>query len=156
MMLFKQDRFLLVVTAPFVVLSAFALRSLARRSWLASGAVLVLLGVSSWSVIEETHAFYRAGLQDLRALAPRVQSARDVTFFGDHWAVEHLKILTSHRAGNLRQLSPTTTVGELRGACVILGGSRGVELLADYVEATLPPFARELLESGKAPSGWKL
>ncbi len=38
----------------------------------------------------------------------------------------------------------------------MLGGSRGVELLAEYVESTLPVFARNVLETGEAPHDWKL
>jgi len=37
----------------------------------------------------------------------------------------------------------------------MLGGSRGVELLSDYVESTLPSFARDVFESG-VPIGWQV
>jgi hypothetical protein len=38
----------------------------------------------------------------------------------------------------------------------MLGGSRGVELLADYVESSLPAFARQILETGIVPRNWTL
>jgi hypothetical protein len=38
----------------------------------------------------------------------------------------------------------------------MLGGSREVELLADYVESTLLVFTRDILETGAAPDNWKL
>jgi hypothetical protein len=31
-----------------------------------------------------------------------------------------------------------------------------VELVAGYVESTLPAFARAVLDSGSAPEGWEL
>ena len=38
----------------------------------------------------------------------------------------------------------------------MLGGSRGAELLAGYVESTLPPFARAVLATGETPDNWVL
>jgi Dolichyl-phosphate-mannose-protein mannosyltransferase len=156
MMVFKQDRFLMVLTAPLLILSACLLRAGAKRSRLATLALVLLLAASSLEAIGDSHRFYRAGLRDLRGIAQFVQSNADIPFYGDHWAVEQLRIFTRHRVQNLRTLNPSTKPEELRGACVTFGGSRGVELLASYVESTLPPFAREILDGKAPPAEWKL
>lgn len=156
LMVFKQDRFLLTVSAPLLVLSAIALQALGARTRVALVAVLVILSITSFSATASTRSHYRGGLQDLRTLSRHVAERPEVTFFGDLWAVDHLRIFSGHRAQNLRVLTHETRPEDLRGACVILGGSRGVELLADYVESRLPPFARDVLVTGRAPEGWRL
>jgi 4-amino-4-deoxy-L-arabinose transferase-like glycosyltransferase len=156
MMVFKQERFLLVVTAPFAILSAYALRSLAkRRPWLVIF-LLVMLFVTSIVGINRTRQFYRAGLRDLRVVTPYVLANPTRTFFGDLWAIEQLNIFTRHQAHNLRVLDAATTPRDIRGACVMLGGGRGVELLSSYVESTLPAFARDVLSTNQAPLHWRL
>ena len=156
MMVFKQERFLTMVTAPFLILSADALRALGRRSALTATAVIVVLFVTALNAISETRQFYRGGLSDLRLASGYVRGHQDRNFFGDLWAIETLKIFTRHDAQNLRVLDAQTPPDAVRGGCVMLGGGRGVELLSGYVEAALPPFARAVLASGQAPSDWTL
>ena len=83
LMVFKQDRFLLVVTAPFLVLSAYLLRSVGKRSGLAVVVMVVLLWGSSLNAISETHAVYRAGLNDLRVVADDIRRYRQRTYFAE-------------------------------------------------------------------------
>ena len=156
MMVFKQERFLLMVTAPCLILSAYALQALAQRSRMLAALVVMLLFVTSVGAIAETRRFYRAGLDDLRVMSDDVRDQAKRTFFGDLWAVELLRIFTRHQAQNLRVLAPQTAPEEIQGACIMLGGGRGVELLSGYVESTLPPFARDVLSTGQAPSDWTL
>ena len=156
MMVFKQERFLMMLTAPCLIFSAYALRALARRSVLLAVAAFVLLFVTSLGAISETRRFYRSGLNDLRVAADYVRDHPEHMFFGDIWAVETLRVFTRHRAQNLRILDPQTPPEAIRGACLMLGGGRGVELLSDYVEGALPPFARTVLYSGRAPADWTL
>jgi 4-amino-4-deoxy-L-arabinose transferase-like glycosyltransferase len=156
MMVFKQERFLLMLTAPFLVLAAYFLHAVALRSRPIAAVVVALLVVSSLAAIARTRHYYRAGLDDLRTLAVGVGDNPHQLFVGDYWAILHLRIFLGHRPTNLAVLTPQTTVEQLQHACVILGGSRGVELNADYVETTLPAFAREILRSGVAPAGWLL
>jgi MFS family permease len=155
MMMFKQDRFLLILTAPLVVLAGYFLRSMAARSRLAVAVVLIALFATSIAAMARTRGHYRSGLHDLRVITEHVRSHPDRIFFGDLWAIEHLTIFTRHGASNLRVLD-VQGPHDLEGACVILGGSRGVELLADYVASTLPPFVRQILYSAEAPAGWTL
>ena len=77
-------------------------------------------------------------------------------YWGDLWAVLHVRIFTRGAARNLRILDSQTMPDQVSGACVILGGSRGAELLAGYVESTLPPFAQEVLATGGTPDDWVL
>jgi 4-amino-4-deoxy-L-arabinose transferase-like glycosyltransferase len=156
MMVFKQERYLLMLTAPLVVLAAYFLQRVGRISRIAAIVLLLVLFVTSVGAIARTRNYYRAGLSDLRTIAELVRSNPDRTFFGDLWAVLDLRIFTRYQAQNLRVLDTRTTRDEVRHACVMLGGSRGVELLADYVESTLPAFAREILDTGKAPPEWRL
>ena len=156
MMMFKQQRFLLMLTAPFVVVAAYFLCAIGRTSQMASVLLMLVLFATSVAAITRTRDHYRAGLHDLRAVADLVHSTPDKVFFGDLWAVLHLKIFTRNRDPNLRVLDSGTTRDHVRHGCVMLGGSRGVELLAEYVESTLPVFARNVLETGEAPHDWKL
>lgn len=156
MMVFKQQRFLLMLTAPFVVMAAYFLCAIGRTNRLIAALLMLILFATSVAAIARTRHHYRAGLYDLRAVVDDVRSNPDRIFFGDLWAVLHLKIFTRNRASNLRVLDSGTTRDYLRHGCVMLGGSRGVELLADYVESTLPGFARDILETGAAPHDWTL
>jgi hypothetical protein len=56
----------------------------------------------------------------------------------------------------VRVLDSKATPDQVRDACVMLGGSRGVELLADYVNSTLPPFAQAVMATGVTPDNWVL
>jgi hypothetical protein len=155
MMLFKQQRFLLALTAPLVVLAADLLHTIARDFRIIAAALILALFATSLLAIARTRRYYRAGLEDMRAATDYVVSHPDRTFYGDLWAVEHVKIFSRYRVQSLRVLDARTEPGDLAHACVMLGGSRGVELLSDYVESTLPSFARDVLEGG-VPTGWQV
>jgi hypothetical protein len=156
MMVFKQERFVLMLTAPLIVPAADFLEHLATRHRVAVAIVLVALLLTSLAAISQTQRYYRSGLQELRSVANDVETLPDRTFYGDFWAVDHLMIFTQHRARNLRVLHPNTSLVEIGTSCVVLGGSRGVELLAEYVEGSLPRFARDILAGGQPPAGWRL
>ena len=155
MMVFKQERFLLVLTAPLLIVIADFLRSLGRRSAFIPAIVVAALIGTSLEAVNHTQRFYRAGLQDLRTMARVVESDPNRTYWGDFWAIEHLRIFTGYRATNLRVFDAQTPQ-TLENACLMLGGSRGVELLADYVSSTLPAFARRVLDKEEVPSTWRL
>ena len=156
MMVFKQERFLLMITAPLVVMAASFLHAVASRSRLAAAMVLTGLVVTSVEGMAQTRTHYRGGLSDLRAATRFVVARPDRVVFGDWWAVEHVRIFSRYSAENLRVLNPQTTPGDLQGACVMLGGSRGAELMAGYVESTLPQFARDMMNPHATPAGWTL
>jgi 4-amino-4-deoxy-L-arabinose transferase-like glycosyltransferase len=155
LMLFKGDRFLLMLTGPLVVTAAYFLRTIARTSVAAAALITVVVLATAVPAIAHTHGHYRSGLSDLRAAAAEVLVHSDKTFFGDLWAVLHLSIFTHYEAQNLQVLNRDDQPDRIKNGCIMLGGSRGVELQADYVESTLPPFAREVLERGTAPPGWR-
>jgi len=154
MMVYKQQRFLLTETAPLAVLAAYFLSSFAGRFRMPAAALVLILFATSIVATARTRQYYRAGLSDLRVATEYVRSHSDRIFYGDFWAVEHIKIFSRYRTQNLRVLNSRTEPAELRHACVILGGSRGVELLSDYVESTLPSFAREIMERRVPNADW--
>jgi 4-amino-4-deoxy-L-arabinose transferase-like glycosyltransferase len=156
MMLFKQPRFLMMVTAPLIVVAADFVRMVALRSRMAAAILALALFVTSLAAIARTRQYYRAGLHDLRSAAGHVRANPNRLFFGDLWAVLDVGIFTRHQTHNLRVLAETTAPDEVRHSCIMLGGSRGVELLADYVASTLPLFARQVLETGSPAPGWQL
>ena len=156
LMVFKQPRFLMMLTAPLAIMAADLFRAAARRNRIAVGTVAVALFITSLSAVARTRRYYEAGLNDLRSVAGDVRASPARIFFGDLWAVLDVGIFTRHQARNLRVLAEGTTPDEVQHTCLMLGGSRGVELLADYVASTLPAFAREALETGSPPPGWQL
>ena len=156
MMVFKQERFFLMLTAPLVILAADFLAHLATRQRLAAGIVVFALLVTSLEAISQTQRYYRSGLQELRGVANDVRDHPERIFYSDLWAVEQLTIFTQHRSTNLRVLHSNTLLSELGNGCVVLGGGRGVELLGEYVEDSLPRFARDVLAGGEPPAGWQL
>jgi hypothetical protein len=155
-MVFKQERFALLLTAPSIVLAASLVAAIGRKSRVLAALVLIVVAATSGVAIARTRAVYRGGLADLRAATTHVLAHPDRRYLGDHWAVEHVRIFSRHRAGNVQVLDARATPADPSGACLMLGGSRGVELLADYVTATLPPFARDVLVTGAAPADWRL
>jgi len=156
LMVYKQERFLMMVTAPLVVLAAYFLREAGRRSRIAVVLVLVALFATSLTATSRTRNYYRAGLADLRAVSVDVRTNPNHIYWGDLWAVLHVRVFTRGRAHNVRVLDSHTTPDQVSGACVILGGSCGAELLAGYVESTLPAFARAVLATGETPNNWVL
>jgi hypothetical protein len=155
-MVFKQERFALLLTAPCVVLAASFIAAIGQRSRVAGALVLAVVAVTSLGAIVRTRAVYRAGLADLRVATAHILNHPERRYFGDFWAVTHVAIFSRHRAANVHVLDAGAAPTDVRGACVMLGGSRGVELLADYVAAALPPFARQPLVTGAAPDDWML
>ena len=155
-MVFKQERFLAILTVPLIALAACSLARVAPRQPLAVAAVLVLLTASSVQAIEKTRTFYRAGLSDLRAIADDVLSQPRRTFHTDPWAETHLRLFTQHRADNLRSMNRDDAPYTEPDACIIVGGSRGIELLANYVESGMPAWARQLAALGQPPPDWQL
>ena len=93
MMVFKQERFLLMLTAPLMILAADFLMHLASRHRLAVAIVVVALVATSLQAISQTRRYYRSGLQELRSIANDVQDQPERTFYTDFWAVEQLRIL---------------------------------------------------------------
>jgi 4-amino-4-deoxy-L-arabinose transferase-like glycosyltransferase len=156
MMVFKQPRFLLMLTAPLVVMAAYFLCAVSRARPIAGVLLTTGLCITALSATAYTRHYYRAGLSDLRAAAEDVRLNSGKMFFGDLWAILHLQIFSGQRAQNLAVLSAGDTLDKVRHGCVMLGGSRGVELLADYVEGSLPVFARAVLDTGMAPDGWEI
>jgi 4-amino-4-deoxy-L-arabinose transferase-like glycosyltransferase len=153
-MVFKQERFALLITAPCLVLAAWLIAALGRRSRVAAAVVLMVLVATSVAAIARTRATYRAGLSDLRTATAHILQHPDRRYLGDFWAVEHVKIFSRYRATNAQVLDARATPADLSGACLMLGGSRGVELMSDYVASALPAFARQLLETGERLPGW--
>jgi len=154
MMVFKQERFLLMLTAPLVVIAASFLRAVGARSPPAAATALILLVATSLEGSARTRAHYRAGVSDLRAATRFVTTHPDRVVYGDFWAVEHVRIFSRYRAENVRVLDRHTTLTDIQRACVMLGGSRGAELMASYVESTLPPFAQQMLSANPTSAGW--
>lgn len=155
LMVYKQERFLLMLTAPLAVVAAFFVVAIGRRSPLAAAAVVLLLFATSLAAIVRTRDYYRAGLTDLRAVTPYVLELGNRPVFSDFWAVHHVQIFSGYRAHNLRVLSPDTSPADVGRGCVLLGGSRGVELLADYVEGALPAFLREIVDPRDVSNDWQ-
>jgi 4-amino-4-deoxy-L-arabinose transferase-like glycosyltransferase len=153
-MVFKQERFLTILTIPLVALSGWMLAVTAARHRLAAAAVLVLVAGTSISAIAKTSATYRDTLTDLRSIAGDVLERSDRTFYTDPWAEIHLRIFTQYRATNMRSLNRNDIPPTDPRACLILGGSRGAELQAGYVESVLPDWARALLPGNAAAEGW--
>jgi 4-amino-4-deoxy-L-arabinose transferase-like glycosyltransferase len=156
LMVYKQERFLTMVTAPLLLLAAYFLRDVGRTSRIAATLVIVTLFATSLTAASRTRTHYRAGLADLRAVSADIRSNPGKVYWGDLWAVLHVRIFTRGKAQNLRVLDPQTKPDQVGGACVLLGGSRGAELLAGYVESTLPAFAQRVLATDETPDNWVL
>jgi 4-amino-4-deoxy-L-arabinose transferase-like glycosyltransferase len=151
-MLPKSARFLMMATPALVVASAWFVNQLRRRSAIAMGAISLLLVITSVTAAARTSAYYRAGLHDLRALTSLVMNEPNTIFWGDLWMVEHVTIFSGYQATNLAVLQRDTSVDQLRGGCLVVGGSRGSELVSDYVVSTLPEFARQATAATSPPA----
>lgn len=158
MMIYKQDRFLEIASAPLLVIAADALNEVRRRQPFAAGVLLGAILIPSVYAVQGTRAYYRSGLDDLRVLTQQVTHDSGRTYWSDTWGVLHMQVFSRGKAANLKVLVPTTSETDVRSACLILGGSRGVELLPDYVEASLPPFARALFNQppGETTGTWRV
>ena len=113
-MVYKQERFLLMVTAPLVVLAAYFLREAGRRNRIAVVLVLMAMFATSLTAISRTRNYYRAGLADLRGVSADIRTNPDQIYWGDLWAVLHARIFTRGRGGNLRVLDRQTTLDQVR------------------------------------------
>lgn len=151
-MVFKQERFALLLTGPCLVLSACLLAAVGRRSRIAAIILLAVLFSTSLAAIVQTRAAYRGGLADLRAATTYILEHPGQRYLGDFWAVEHVRIFSRYRAKNVQVLDARATLADAAGSCLMLGGSRGVELMPGYVASSLPAFARDMLQD--LPPGW--
>lgn len=156
-LVFKQTRFLVALSAVVAVLIGAAGRALAlRRPWVAVAAGVALV-VTSLSAAAQGRDHYRSGVADLRAAMTFVAAYPERLIFTDPWAASHLQVFSRHRLTAVRNFTPAATEADLRGGCVLVGGSRGVELLAAYVESTLPPSVRAFVDAESTPPpGWEV
>lgn len=156
-LVFKQSRFLVVLSAAASVLTAAGVRALGARQRELAGGLVLAFAVTSVAATARASAYYRSGVADLRQAATFVLADPARPIVTDQWAAFHLDVFSGHRAANLRTFSDATTLRDLEGTCVLAGGGRGVELLAGYVESTLPPVARPFTDAGaSAPLGWRV
>jgi len=156
LMIFKQQRFLTLLTVPLMVVSSYFLLELSKKSKLLVFTGVLFLVITSFVSINKTYAFYRSGLEDLRAVTTFVQEKKDNIFFGDLWAVHQIKIFAKYKVENLKVINKNTKKSDLCDSFVIMGGSRGVGLSAEYVLSTLPSFVWNVLASGENPENWVL
>ncbi len=73
-MVFKQLRFLLMLTAPLIVMAACLLVAIGRKQPVTALVLVVGLAATSLTAVAQSRDHYRSGLSDLRAAAAEVQS----------------------------------------------------------------------------------
>jgi hypothetical protein len=109
------------------------------------------LSASSLHAAAQTSKYYRGGLEDLRELSDLILKEPTRTFWGDLWMVEHVKIFSRYKAANIAVVTAAESAATMQNACLVVGGSRGVELLSDYVLSTLPEFAKDAWQRESGP-----
>jgi hypothetical protein len=141
-MVFKQ-RFLLILTAPFVVVAAYFLYAIGRESDGFSG---VDAGLVRTSV--RHHADETITAPDCTTCGQRRLCALDWTRCSSGISGRSCTRRFHYQASNLRILVRVHP-DQIRHGCIMLGGAeRGV--VAEYVESW-PAFARNVLEPVKRP-----
>ncbi|NQT30247.1 MAG: glycosyltransferase family 39 protein [Candidatus Saganbacteria bacterium] len=143
LMIFKDPRFLTMLTIPLLLLVSFLLMELKRFKFV----LLVLIGLlffSSLYYVNEDHKFYRGSLAPLRQVAEFVREHPADTFFGDYLAVNNLRILTRHKLGNINYWDEQTDPNKMHNAYVVFGGARGHDVgeakVFDLLPIKKPPY----------------
>lgn len=153
----RQERFIPVAAAFAAALAAGALTRLdARRpGWRILPITLGVVLFYYAAALRSYQAYWRDSLADLRRAA-EVVAAVDSPVYSDLWGVQ----LLDHYLGRAnddsrRTIEPETSITDITGGIVVLGGGRGIELSGDVVRQSLPDWARRLADGETAPpEGW--
>ncbi len=156
-LIFKDPRFLAVLTPAVAMLSSFFLLEVWKLNDYVFLIAVFFLLLSSFALIKQDYDFYRSSIYDLREASSLVRDNPQTLFFSDYLAVNNLNILTNHRMENMRYMDRATRQKELEGSYVILGGSRGLDVMTEYVTNLLPSFATRATEKPEdVPEKWVL
>jgi hypothetical protein len=152
-MLFKQERYLAALTAANAAVGAALLQRVLTTHARSGTVLMVVLAVCSLYVIDRRQSFYRAGVQDQREIAAVIRTSRPQRWFGDLWLVNQVQFFAGPDAASLVVLQPSAREEDVVPGCLVIGGSRGRELVSLYVRASLPAFAQALWNEVRLP-GW--
>jgi len=156
-MIFKDPRFLTLITVPSIILMSYFLlevRSLNKKIF---NFLILILFITSLLYIQKDYNIYRNSLNDLRETTNFLIQNNEKIIFGDYLAINNIEIFSKFKLKNLKFLNKDTKIEELNNSYVILGGSRGFDVMTDYVFSISPEFIREFtLNNEKIPNNWVL
>lgn len=114
---------------------------------------LIAAGVPS---LLHDYRILRASQHDMRAAAAFLMSS-NAPVYTDYLGAGSLRYHLVNQSNGVRfqDLQDVRDPSELRGGYVVLGGSRGIEVLSDSVLKAIPSWARELTaRPSSAPVLW--
>ncbi|MGH9371587.1 MAG: ArnT family glycosyltransferase [Vicinamibacterales bacterium] len=156
-LVYRQWRFASLLTPAWVPLGGALLAWIWEKSTAAAAVVLVVTVVSGWPSFIRNYDALRGSQSDMRAVAAFIEN-RPEPIYTDRFAVSILQYYlgSAEHAKQLRDLSTLRGALPAKGDLVIIGGSRGIEILAEVWEADLPAWCRSALDAPDVPPGWRL
>ncbi|MDI6826245.1 MAG: glycosyltransferase family 39 protein [Candidatus Aenigmarchaeota archaeon] len=155
-MIFKDPRFLTLVSYPFMLLLSYFFYAILKFNKIVFLIIFTALIASSFYYIYKDYLFYRGSLNDLRVASEFISNNPNNLFYSDFIGINNIDIITNHKLTNLRYMNTETKMEDLNNSYVILGGSRGVDIVTDHVLTYLPDFAKNITKSESIPKNWKL
>ncbi len=154
--IYKHLRYVSLLNPLAVPFAGLALAELWRRH--RGFAVAVTLAVIASGVPSLLHDYpvLRASQQDLRVAAAFLRPS-NATVYTDYLGVSSLRYHSRGDSGGVRfrDLQDIQDPRDLHDSYVVLGGSRGLEVLSDYVLQVIPSWAREMTaQPSSAPASW--
>jgi len=155
--IYKQLHYLSVLTPAALPFAGRALAALWNLSRYLGAGLLSVVVLSSLPALRHDYQVLRGSQADLRTAAGYLESSQK-TIWSDHLALDNLKFYLGGRASqmSLRELSRASQPSAIEDGYVLLGGSRGIEIVSRAVLDGIPEWAREITRNADhAPPGWR-
>jgi hypothetical protein len=153
---YKHLRYVSLVNPLAIPFAGLALAEIWRRQRvLGAAAVLVVIASGMPSLLHD-YAVLRGSQHDMRGAAAFLQSTSAPVYM-DYLGVDSLRYHAGNdaSASRFRDLQEVKDPAAIHDVYVVLGGSRGIEVLSDYVLQVIPVWARELTtRPSLAPRAW--
>ncbi len=155
--IYKHLHYLTVLTVPALPFAGYIYYLLWQRYKLSAVLLFGLLAVSAYFSLEHDYTILRQSQHDSRSVAAQLQGDRGQVY-ADYLMLCNLRYYMGKRASgwDFQDINHAAGPQAIRSGYVILGGSRGIELVSAVVLNVIPGWAREFtMHPDKAPEHWQ-
>lgn len=157
-LVYRQWRFASFLTPAWIPLGGGVLAAAWERSTAAAAVVLAVCAISGWPALVRNYEVLRGSQADMRSTAAFIQH-RPERIYTDRFAVSILQYYmgSAEAAKQVRDISALGGALPAQGDLVIIGGSRGIELLSEVWERDLPAWCPSTPEAPDSSlPGWRV
>jgi 4-amino-4-deoxy-L-arabinose transferase-like glycosyltransferase len=156
--IYKHLHYLTVLTVPALPFAGYMFYLLLRKYKIFGIMLLCVLTVSAYLSVQHDYTVLRASQLDSRSAAAYLQGSVG-RVFSDHLMLRNLEYYMGKRAAGwtFEDIRHKVSPDALQDGYVILGGGRGIEIVAAAISESIPAWAQKLTGHPEgAPPGWKM